>query len=56
MYLPADDVDARGRVTAAFLAYRDLCKAQLWDGCDYVLRPFVSSNLGVDDFTTEEAW
>lgn len=33
MYLPADDVDARGRVTAAFLAYRDLCKAWLWDGC-----------------------
>lgn len=33
MYLPADDVDARRRVTDAFLAYRDLCKTQLWDRC-----------------------
>lgn len=31
MYLPADDVGARKRVTDAFLAYRDLCKVQLWD-------------------------
>lgn len=31
MYLPAEDVAARKRVTDAFLAYRDLCKVQLWD-------------------------
>eukprot|EP00903_Cladosiphon_okamuranus_P019157 g17620.t1 len=34
MYLPADDVDARRSVTDAFLAYRDLCKTQLWDRFD----------------------
>ena len=33
MYLPADDMDARKRVTDAFLSYRDLCKAKLWDRC-----------------------
>ena len=33
MYLPADDADARRRVTDAFLAYRDLCKTHLWDRC-----------------------
>lgn len=33
MYLPLDDTNARERVTDAFLAYRDLCKTQLWDRC-----------------------
>lgn len=33
MYLPADDMDARKRVTDAFLSYRNLCKAELWDRC-----------------------
>lgn len=37
MYLPADDMDARRRVTDAFLAYRDLCKTQLWDRCTHVV-------------------
>lgn len=53
MYLPADDMDARRRVTAAFLAYRDLCKARLWDRCVYVLCLFVVSSLGVGDFPTK---
>ncbi|CAM9823767.1 unnamed protein product, partial [Ectocarpus sp. 8 AP-2014] len=34
MYLPADDVDARKRVTEAFFAYRDLCKVRLWERYD----------------------
>lgn len=37
MYLPADDMDARKRVTDAFLSYRDLCKAKLWDRYDCVV-------------------
>lgn len=53
MYLPADDMDARGRVTTAFLAYRDLCKAQLWDRCVYVLCPFLLRYVCVDEFETK---
>eukprot|EP00904_Undaria_pinnatifida_P005032 jgi/Undpi1/1659/HiC_scaffold_11.g05049.m1 len=37
MYLPADDMDARNRVADAFLSYRDLCKASLWDRYDCVV-------------------
>ncbi|CAM9159735.1 unnamed protein product, partial [Ascophyllum nodosum] len=34
MYLSAEDLKARQRVTDAFLAYRDLCKTRLWDRYD----------------------
>ncbi len=49
MYLPTDDADARRRVTDAFLAYRDLCKTQLWDRCVGYGSSFVSACVKVKE-------